>query len=297
MIKIITKILSKIILYKNILLKRVNLKKKYQINNIPIKIDYLHLLPTYEKNFPHYDRFLSHIVKYLENNSIVVDVGANIGDTAIKMAYSNDCLEYICIEADSNFYKDLVENIKTLKIIKPELKIRTANEYIGQDNDNVSLIDGTHGSKRSVTDLGSIKSLGLADLFRKFNISEKKLSLIKSDVDGCDWDVIQSSFTLLKNLPYIYFECFYQNIEQLNNFKITISDLFNKGYTNFSFFDNYGQHICCENNLKNIYELLDYIKRQNFSKSTRTIFYYDILAFSEKEKEKTKKIIIDYNNY
>jgi FkbM family methyltransferase len=297
MIKIIIKILRKINWYKRILLTRLNLKRRYQINSIPIKIDHTHLLPDYERDFPHYDRFLSHLVKYLENNSVVVDIGANVGDTLIKMASSNDRLEYICIEPDNNFYEDLVHNSEILKIKKPGLKIKTIKKYIGLDNDNVSLIDGTHGSKRSAPTLGSIKSESLVNLFNELNISENKLSLIKSDVDGYDWDAIKSSYSLLINLPYIYFECFYQNMEQLDNFKIVISDLFNKGYTNFSFFDNYGQHICCINDLKNIHKLLDYIKRQNFSKSTRTIFYYDILAFTEERKKRAEQIIVDYNRY
>ena len=54
--------------------------------------------------------------------------------------------------------------------------------------------------------------------------------------------------------------------------------------------------MCCINNLKNVYQLLDYIKKQNFSKNTRTINYYNILAYTKNHKEKTDQIILDYNN-
>jgi len=296
MIKILTVIFKKIDWFRRNLLTKIGFKRNYKINSIPIKIDYNHLLPDYEKKFPNYDRFLSHLVKYLKVDSIVVDVGANIGDTLIKMASSNEHLQYVCIEPDDNYYSDLVSNCEIIKSKKPKLKVRTLKKYIGLDNDYVSLVNGTNGSKRSIPGLGSIRSDSLDNIFNELNISQNKLSLIKCDVDGYDWDVIKSANSLLKNFPYIYFECFYENMSQLNNFKAVISDLFEKKYNHFSFFDNYGNHMCCIDNLKNVYQLLDYIKKQNFSKTTRTINYYDILTYTKNHKEKTDQIILDYNN-
>ena len=55
--------------------------------------------------------------KILPSNTIVVDVGSNIGDTVVGMSQKNANLEYICIEADKNYYNDLLQNIKVLKII------------------------------------------------------------------------------------------------------------------------------------------------------------------------------------
>ena len=215
MYKTLTLAFKKIYWFKRNLLTKIGFKRNYQINGTMIKIDYNHLLPNYEKNFPNYDRFLSHLVKYLENDSIVVDVGANVGDSLLKMVNSNDRLQYICIEPDDNFYSDLVHNCEMVKNKKTKLKVTTLKKYVGLDSDYISLVNGTNGSKRSIPGSGSARSDSLENIFNELNISQNKLSLIKSDVDGYDWDVIKSANSLLNNNPYIYFECFYENMSQL----------------------------------------------------------------------------------
>ena len=69
-----------------------------------------------------------HFSKFLPSNTIVVDVGSNIGDTVVGMSQKNTNLEYICIEVDKNYYNDLLQNIKVLKNIFQMLKfIHTIN--------------------------------------------------------------------------------------------------------------------------------------------------------------------------
>ena len=66
-------------------------------------------------------------------------------------------------------------------------------------------------------------------------------------------------------------------------------------YNNFLFFDNFGKNICSINNLRNIYELLDYTKLQPNNKSQLAIIYYDILAYSNNNANIVEKIIKEYN--
>ena len=84
--------------------------------------------------------------------------------------------------------------------------------------------------------------------------------------------VIRSSYEVLTHKPYIYFECYYNNLEQLESYKELFSEMVSMGYSKFSLFYNFGQYILSTDNLNQINELLDYIKRQNFNNSTRTFF-------------------------
>jgi len=290
----IKKVAQKINWYNRIALAKLGLKRRYEINGADIEIDYTHRLPDYQKRHPFYDRFLPHFVKYLEDDSIVIDVGANVGDTLVGMVGSNENLQYICVEAADDFYNDLKKNADALKGKNGNLKISTVQQFVGMDIDDVSLT-GKGGTKHAVIDGGSLKSKSLAAILGEMDVSKDKLSLLKTDVDGFDWDVIRSSYDLLGHHPYIFFECQYDTPNQVDSYKSMFVDLLERGYSGFAFFDNYGQYICSVGDMGDINDLLDYIKRQNFSSSTRTIYYYDVLVFSEDGRKTVAEVIEDYN--
>ena len=100
----------------------------------------------------------------------------------------------------------------------------------------------------------------------------KKISLLKTDVDGYDYDVIYSSYPCLSKDTYLFFECLYENVNQYENFKIFFKDLIINKYDTFAVFDNFGQFICFSNNLQQMYQLLEYVLFQNQRKTTRTFF-------------------------
>ena len=128
----------------------LGLKRKYLIDNVSVRIDFTHRLPDYQKDHLKYDKFLPFFSKFLPSNTIVVDVGSNIGDTVVAMSQKNTNLEYICIEADKNYYNDLLQNIKALKRHFPNVKIHTYNKFVGKFLDNVSLKKGTEGTNTAV---------------------------------------------------------------------------------------------------------------------------------------------------
>lgn len=121
------------------------------------------------------------------------------------------------------------------------------------------------------------------------------LSLLKTDVDGFDWDVIRSSYEVLKHNPYVYFECHYDNFEQLESYRELFSEMVAIGYSKFAFFDNFGQFILYTDDMTEVGELLDYVKRQYFHNSTRTYFYYDVLTYPTDKRVEADLIIAEYN--
>jgi FkbM family methyltransferase len=290
--KVIRKLLLKLLWYPRVFLARLGVKRNYKIGKTCIELDYIHLLPDYQSAHPLYDRFLPHFVKYIPSDSLVVDVGANVGDTLAGMVCSNSKLEYVCIEADQNVFVDLQKNVRSLQSQFPSSKIQLTNNFVGKDINNVSL-EGQGGTKHAVLGGGNIQSQKLGQILKNIGV-KANIALLKTDVDGFDYDVIRSSYDLLSESPYLYFEADYDNHTQLNGYKSLFSELKEKGYDYFSLFDNFGQFIVTTNDLHQLDELLDYVYRQNLKQGTRTFFYYDILSYPKKKRKNVDALIGDY---
>jgi len=230
----------------------------------------------------------------LPKNSLVIDVGANVGDTLVGMLGNNEKLEYLCIEASSDFFSDLKKNYESLMAQNSELNIAILNEFVGKDITDVGL-DGQGGTKHAVIGNGNIKSKAMTSILSELGLEHSRLSLFKTDCDGFDWDVIRSSYEALKHNPYVYFECYYDNLDQLESYRELFSEMVAIGYSKFAFFDNFGQFIVSTDNLTKVDELLDYVKRQNFHTSSRTFFYYDVLAYPDDKSGEVELIISEYN--
>ena len=83
---------------------------KYKINDVKLWLPPEHLLPFYQAKFPLYDRFLPFLAYELPAKSIVIDVGANVGDTSVPLFYANPSLIFMCIEPDDYYFKFLCKN-------------------------------------------------------------------------------------------------------------------------------------------------------------------------------------------
>lgn len=273
--------------YLRVILSKLGFKRKYTINNVEILIDWAHRLPDYQKSHAFYDRILPQVVKNLSPGSRVIDVGANIGDTVAAMIGSNKDLEYVCIEADDQFYIELQTNIQRIKSQIPNAKIKPLKYLVGLSITNVTL-EGRGGTKHAVKNqdatFGGLKSMTLESIFSDLKIDTKSISLLKSDVDGFDYDVIASAGKILDHRPLIFFECMYEIDSQLAGYRNLFKYLIDTGYTYFAFFDNFGHHILTCYSFDQINELLEYVSRQNVGIGARTINYYDVLCFN-KESE------------
>lgn len=291
---ILKRILKKIIWYVRILLTNLKIKRKYRIGKSYIMLDYTSKLPDYQNSFPFYDRFLPHFAKYLSLNSIVIDIGANVGDTVVSMINSNLNLKYICIEADKHFFSYLEKNISALLKQFPNLQVKLIQEFVGKNLNNVKL-EGKFGTKHAKLG-GKITSKTLDNILKELFNDYKQISLIKTDVDGFDYDVIRSGIKSISHNPFLYFECDYSNKYQLNEYKKLFFELKQKGYNRFTFFDNYGHYLCDTDQLNLINNLLDYAATKKlYLKNNKTINYYDVLAYNNNKSKLVLQAIKKYN--
>jgi len=271
--------------------KRPKMPQRKLFQSFEIYLPADHKLTKYQTQHPNYDRFLPHLAKYLDNLDLVVDVGANVGDTLAAMYEANPNLRYICVEPDDEFYIFLSENIARIKSAGNRIEVETYQALVGHAVSHASL-HGVGGTKHAVPGQG-VPSVPLDALIRKAD--RASVRLLKTDVDGYDFDVLDSARTLISlSKPLIYFEAQYETKAQLNGYLATLASLEARGYSNWSVFDNFGSLMLQTSNLSHLSQLMSYIWVQNIEKSTRTIYYLDVLAARDEDRVFVEKVLETY---
>jgi FkbM family methyltransferase len=278
---------------KNKFYEFFGLTKNYQCGAFSIMLPPGHALPDYQLANQKYDKFLPHLVSFLNNSDVVVDVGANVGDTLAGMVSANANLSYVCIEPDPLFFRFLEKNTARIQSAANAVDARLVNAFIGKNISDVHLA-GSRGTKHAVMNSeGGIKAVSLGDVVPG-NLLER-IRLIKSDVDGFDYDVIEASNNVISSLgPLVFFECQFDFAPQKSGYVKAIKWLASDGYCDWILLDNFGEVIIRTSNLSVIEQLMEYIWRQNIGKATRTIYYMDILAARSHDSDLLDAVLSGY---
>ena len=260
----------------------LGLKTKYRYRNFSVRLPADHLLPFYQSMYGTYDKFLPHLVRYLEPQATVIDVGANCGDTLAGMYDANDRLNYICVEPDEVFFRYLSENAARMR----NSNFQATLQGHGGTKHAVKTAELTPGAK-------SIASVTLDSLV--LPVQSGRVQLLKSDVDGYDYDVLDSAVQLIaEHRPILFFECHFNNLNQKSGFQATIEGLQRCGYREWTIFDNYGDVVLRTREIEPLFQLFDYIDRQNAGLTARTIHYVDVMTSTERHEALLTTVVSDY---
>lgn len=253
--KLRQKLKKKFFYFQYNLIRRIrilfNIDQKILIDGQELILPPGHLLTLYKYLYPKYDKFLPKLLSTMNGNMSIIDIGANVGDTLVRLIASNSKLNYYSIEADEYYFKYLKKNKEKIKL-NTQTKIKLIKELVGLNligklsvtsSGTKSLIEGSHG----------IKTKKLDEIILEYNIDN--IALIKVDVDGYDYNVLLSGMNQIKKYkPVLFFE--YMSLNELG-----YVDLINKlneiGYKNWSVLNNYGA-IIFEN--KGYIDILNLIK-------------------------------------
>lgn len=274
--------------------KALDIDQKLRVGNSTICLPPDHLLRRYQRSYKQYDRFLPHLAKYLEEGSVVVDVGANVGDTVAAMVAANSTLRYVCVDADDVFFDYLKKNTAIVRQQYDQVAIDCYKCLVGQSVTGVTLqgVGGTKHAERS-KDANALTSRSLDALVDEIGCSP--LGLIKSDVDGFDYDVIDSAVeSISKHNCLLFFECQFDNETQLGGYRHCIDRLQALGYEHFAVFDNYGGLVTGSATRSILFDLMEYVRGQNDGDSFRTVHYFDILAYMAKHESLVTSVLTDY---
>jgi FkbM family methyltransferase len=271
----------------------LNIPLEYRYKDFSILLPADHMLPTYQRDHPKYDRFLPHLAKYIVAADTVIDIGANVGDTLAGMAEENSTLSYVCIEPDDAFFELLVQNISRIKRVKKGLNVRAVKSLVGKAVSGVNL-EGRAGTRHAViSGEGKIRSQPLDELLA--DTPHSAIRILKTDVDGFDYDVLDSSLAVIRrDKPLIYFECQFDYDYQRAGYERTLSALEAEGYRDWTVFDNFGELVMRVRGTDPVIQLMNYVWRQNAGKSARTIHYYDVLAAPSGDAALVDRVLAEY---
>jgi FkbM family methyltransferase len=208
--------------------------------------------------------------------TIMIDVGANIGATSIPHAITFQKNEFYLFEPHPDVYKDLLTNcalngLKNIKIINSAITSENTEfvDFFAQaPNENMGLSSLRENKDISNFNKIKIKTTKLDDFFlKKLPHSQvKRVGLIKIDTQGTEFDVLKSAKSLIeRDRPAIIFE--YNSLYQA-------SSSFEKNIQNEieQFFSELGYGLYC------IEDHLNYLPKVKFD----GYFSGDIIALNEK---------------
>lgn len=277
----------------------------YRHQNISLRLPQNHLLPFYQQKHPLYNRFLPHLASRLSRGEIVVDVGANCGDSLAAMCCSNPKLRYVCIEPDPIFFSYLTKNKRTLEEVYPLTSIELAQCLVGKKvkpahfaghGGTKSAVKVAEPSRETSDQTNVHEVLSLDEIVDKFpDVKNERIRLIKSDTDGFDHDVLDSAWArLTDDRPILFFNTQFSDQEQRRNYLNLFENLLGQGYTDFWIFDNFGNFMLRVNRLLDLSQLLDYVDRQHRAKATKTIFHFDILSCTTEDTALLETVVGEY---
>ena len=168
----------------------------YRIGAAELELPLSHELPFYRSDHPEYGEAVGRIAAEL--GGPVVDVGANVGDTAAIVRAHTDA-PILCVEGDDRFFALLRRNAAHLDP-QPEL------EHAFVDAPAWATVERSRGTARVVAGQGRLRSRTLGAILDDHPAFAAP-ALLKLDTDGLDVPILLAELDLLGRLrPELFFE-------------------------------------------------------------------------------------------
>ncbi|MEM3555032.1 MAG: FkbM family methyltransferase [Candidatus Micrarchaeaceae archaeon] len=158
-----------------------------------------------------YETFINEAYSYLKvKDKIIVDIGANIGDTAIYFAIKG-ARKVISLEPYLYIFNIGKKNLQDFLTNYPEFmdKIEFINAGYGEDKEikiDTSFIPN-NGSEIKESENGTnINLYSLKTLVNKYNIDS---GILKMDCEGCEYSLLNEDDEIIKKFSMIQIEYHY----------------------------------------------------------------------------------------
>jgi FkbM family methyltransferase len=265
----------------------------YRIGDYVITLPPDHLLPKYQAMHRLYDRFPL-VLGQMKYDGWIVDIGANIGDTLAALASFNP-KQIICIEPDAEWFEQLEDTARNVRRNGSRIVcVQSAVGPHGERADFERTSSSTAHLKQSASGERDLKSL---DSIVLPIIADCELALLKCDIDGFDAIALDSGRNVITNhLPLLYVEAEIHDRLQLEAWERTIFWLKQAGYDRFVALDNFGLPLLRRADTESIIDCLRYTLNMNCSASTRTSWYFDLFATTDRRQQQFEEIMRRYES-
>jgi FkbM family methyltransferase len=215
--------------------------------------------------------------KYTHGN--IIDIGANIGDTAAIIAtYCTN--KIILVEASDYYFEVLSRNIllfpnEIVLIKKLVLDGSKISGYLHHWGGTSALQEDSLVGEQ----LETVKLSELAD---------QNTCFIKIDTDGYDFRILSSSIEYLSSAkPGIFYENYIRNTEAFESSNELYSQLMQIGYKYFIVWDDGGYHLVSTTSHEILLNINRYLFKiwQSNKNSHKSIYNLDILCLHEKDED------------
>jgi FkbM family methyltransferase len=264
-------------------------KPKYaQIGQYRLRLGVNSNWPSYRRSFHLYDTALAQIASVLKAKYPalhVIDIGANVGDTAAVIRESAE-IPVLCVEGDPVVLPILRENVVRLG---PGVVIEAS--FVGPDGRaaNLDLADdlGRNASLVHAIDAqGPVKLRSLQSILTD-HPEFGSAKLLKTDTEGFDFDIIRQSLEFIqRSKPVIFFEYDpHLRPDAPGDGLEAIEALIGAGYSDFIYYDNSGNFLLhCDGSHRNIFSDLDKYLASNRRHGV-AVFYFDICALHKEDSD------------
>lgn len=251
-----------------------------------------HLLVGANSSQPYRDLAVGIVAKFVAEKyrtGTVVDIGANIGDTAAIIAsYSNHRI--VLVEPSDFFYGFLEENVKQLP---NEVHLKRVLVSTGQTLTGTFHYRGGTAYFHEDSD-GKVE----AKSEKLCEIADQDTHFVKVDTDGYDVRILSSSLEWLRvHRPAIMFENSIQSEAELEETNRLFDDLAQAGYWHFVVWDDPGFHIVSTGSLDVIKDLNRYLFKLKEKGFSRAVSNYDVLCVHDTDTDIYEQVSAWYREY
>ena len=218
-------------------------------------------------------------VSLKHNDATIVDIGANIGDTAAVIA-QHCANKLILVEASDYFAGILARNVKQFP---NEVEIQRVFVSDGKEiRGNLHYRGGT-----AFFEEGAGASSGPSKPTRRLcDIADAKTRFVKIDTDGFDTKIIRAGLDwLAAQKPALLFENTIADKETLDDADSLFENLKEIGYEYFIYWDDPGFHVLSTTSLAATKDLNRYLFKLVESGYPRGISNYDVLCLQAGDED------------
>jgi FkbM family methyltransferase len=168
---------------------------RWPVGNAGLLLPLSHELPFYRHDHPEYDRAIGRIAAAAEGP--IVDIGANVGDTAAEMRAHTDA-PILCVEGDDRFFTILSRNAPQLEPVELEHAFVEAPAE--------GRVEHVRGTARVAAGGGELRVKPLAQILDEHPCFRQP-ALVKIDTDGYDVPIVLANLDwLARTKPILFFE-------------------------------------------------------------------------------------------
>ena len=201
---------------------------RFRVGGVELELPLSHELPFYQSDHPLYDRQLGAIAAEL--GGPVVDVGANVGDSAAAIRSESE-VPILCVEGDPTFFQLLERNAQVIGGVELERALVEGPER--------GRLERATGTAHVAEGDEPLPSKPLAQILAEHPTFASP-ALIKLDTDGMDVPILLANLPLLARIrPVLFFE--YD--PHLGAEPEVFERLREAGYATADWYENTGEHV------------------------------------------------------